>query len=148
MSDFLLNYYLWLKAFHIIAFVAWMAGLLYLPRLFIYHLQSRKGGRASKLFVLMEKRLLRLIMNPAMIAVFLTGLLMIYANPNLLASGWLHAKWALVAGLVLCHMLFAKWRKDIIADRHNRSQNFYRVWNEVPTALMIGIVILAIVKPF
>jgi protoporphyrinogen IX oxidase len=139
--------YDWLKAFHLIAVIAWMAGMLYLPRLFVYHCEAEPGSRQSETFKKMERRLLKAIINPAMIATWGLGLWLTWTGPYLTA-GWLHAKLALVLILSGVHGLFARWVKDFAADRNRRSAAFYRIVNEVPTLLMIGIVILAIVKPF
>ena len=141
--------YLWVKALHVISIIAWMAGLLYLPRLFVYHTQAAPGSEASETFKVMERRLLRAIMNPAMIAAWVFGLSMIAIDPSLFKQGgWLHAKLLFVVGLTVTHMMMARWRKDFEADRNTRPQRFFRFWNEAPTLLMIGIVIFVIVKPF
>jgi len=139
--------YLWVKALHVIAVISWMAALLYLPRLMVYHCEAETGSRQSETFKIMERRLLRFIATPAMVAVWLTGLWMIY-EAGLLREGWLHGKLVLVLGLSAVHGLNAKWVKDFAADRNRRLPRFYRLMNEVPTLLMIGIVILVIVKPF
>ena len=142
--------YLWLKAFHIIAVIAWLAGMLYLPRLFVYHCQAESGSTQSAIFKLMERRLLKLIINPAMIATWLLGLTLIWlmGQAAFLQAGWLHAKLALVLALSAVHGFFVNWVKDFAADRNAHSQKFYRIVNEIPTALLILIVILAVVKPF
>ncbi len=138
---------LWLKAFHIIAVIAWMAGMLYLPRLFVYHCEAEAGSRQSETFKVMERRLLRFIINPAMIATWLLGLWLAWASGSF-QSGWLHAKLALVFMLSVTSMFFARWVKDFAADRNRHPQKFYRIANEIPTILMILIVILTVVKPF
>jgi putative membrane protein len=138
---------LWLKAFHVIAVIAWMAGMLYLPRLFVYHCEAEAGSKQSETFKVMERRLLRAIINPAMIATWVLGLWLAY-DQALFKAGWLHGKLALVLALTALHGLFSRWVRDFAADRNTRSQKFYRIINEVPTVLMIGIVILVIVKPF
>lgn len=148
MNIFLLEHYLLLKALHVISLIAWMAGMFYLPRLFAYHAEAEKGSDKSETFKVMERRLLRIIINPAMIATFLFGGLMLAANWGLMQSGWIHVKLSLVVLLSVCHGLFARWRKDFLRDDNKRSANFYKIWNEVPTVLMIGIVILAVMKPF
>lgn len=148
MATILLEHYLVLKALHVIALIAWMAGMLYLPRLFVYHVGAEKGSTQSETFKVMERRLLRAIINPAMIATFLFGGLMIAANPAIMQGGWIHVKLSLVALLLVCHVLFARWRKQLMRDENTHSARFYRVWNEVPTLLMIVIVVLAVVKPF
>ena len=138
--------YFWLKALHIIAVIAWMAGLLYLPRLFVYHADAEKGSELSETLKVMERRLLRAIMNPAMVVSLIAGgFLLAYQD---FSSGWLHVKLTCVAGLMVTHMLMAKWRKDFETDRNTRGHKFYRIANEIPTVLMIVIVIMAVVKPF
>ncbi len=143
--------YGWLKAFHIIAVIAWMAGMLYLPRLFVYHCAAEKGSIQSETFKVMERRLLRAIINPAMIATWVLGLWLAWYGPDprygWFASGWLEAKLALVVILSAVHGLFANWVKLFAADRNPHSQKFYRIINEVPTILMIAIVILVVLKP-
>ena len=139
---------LWLKALHIIAVIAWMAGMLYLPRLFVYHSRAEPGSDTAETFKVMERRLLRAIMNPAMIAAFVFGgVLLAGMGGGAWTEGWILAKLLCVAGLVAMHGLMGRWRKDFEADRNQRSEKFYRVANEVPTVLMIAIVILAVVKP-
>jgi len=144
--------YLWIKAFHIIAVIAWMAGMLYLPRLFVYHCAAQKGSVQSETFKVMERRLLRAIINPAMVATWLLGLWLTWLGPDSrygwFASGWLQAKLVLVLALSAMHGMLARWAKDFAADRNQHSQNFYRIINEVPTILMIGIVLLVVLKPF
>jgi putative membrane protein len=139
--------YDWVKALHLIAAIAWMAGMLYLPRLFVYHCGVEPGSPQSDTFKTMERRLLKAIINPAMIATWVLGLWLVWSG-GWLAAGWFHAKLVLVLILSAVHGLFARWVKDFAADRNRRTATFYRVVNEVPTLLMIGIVIFAIVKPF
>ncbi|MGE0119319.1 MAG: protoporphyrinogen oxidase HemJ [Dongiaceae bacterium] len=141
--------YPWVKALHIVSVVAWMAGLLYLPRLFVYHCAAAAGSPQSETFKLMERRLFRGIMNPAMIAVYLFGIALVL-TPGLVdwASGWLHAKLVLVAALTIYHHALGRWREAFAADANSRPARFYRLMNEVPTALMIAIVVLVVVKPF
>ncbi len=148
MADWLGPYLQWLKALHVIAMVAWMAGLFYLPRLYVYHCQVGRGSEASALFKVMEHRLLRIIMNPAMIATWLFGLLLLAAQPELLRFGWMHTKLLLVAVLTGFHMALAAWRRAFAEDRNARPERFYRMVNEVPTLLLIGIVVMVIVQPF
>lgn len=148
MSALLLEHYLVLKALHVIGLIAWMAGMLYLPRLYVYHADSEKGSPQSETFKVMERRLLRGIINPAMIFTLLMGALMIMSNPAIMQGGWIHVKLLLVAMMVVCHVLFARWRKIFLRDENMRPARFYKIWNEVPTVLMIIIVVLAIVKPF
>jgi len=144
--------YEWIKAFHIIAVIAWMAGMFYLPRLFVYHCAAENGSVQSETFKVMERRLLRVIINPAMIATILLGLWLGWLGPNSrygwFASGWLQAKIVLVVALLALHGMLARWVKDFAADRNTHSEKFYRIINEVPTILVIAIVILAVVKPF
>jgi protoporphyrinogen IX oxidase len=139
--------YEWLKAFHVIAVIAWMAGMLYLPRLFVYHCGAEPGSAQSETFKIMERRLLKIIINPAMILSWGLGLWLVWSGGWLMA-GWLYAKIFLALVLSGVHGMFARWVKDFAADRNRRSARFYRLINEVPTLLMIGIVILVIVKPF
>ena len=139
--------YLWIKAFHVIAVIAWMAGMLYLPRLFVYHCDAEKGSVQSETFKVMERRLLKAIINPAMIVAWVLGLYLAW-DGGWFRSGWLHGKLALVLGLSAVHGLYARWVRDFAADRNTRPARFYRLWNEVPTLLLVGIVILVIVKPF
>ena len=141
------NLTLWLKAFHVIAAIAWMAGMLYLPRLFVYHCKAEVGSKQSETFKLMERRLLRAIINPAMIATWVLGLWLAF-DQGYFRSGWLHGKLVLVLALSALHGLFSRWVRDFATDRNTHSQRFYRIINEVPAVLMIGIVILVIVKPF
>ena len=139
--------YLWFKAFHIIAVIAWMAGMLYLPRLFIYHCDAEPGSKQSETFKVMERRLLTVIINPAMVASWVLGLWLAFEG-GFFRSGWLHAKLALVLGLSAVHGLFARWVREFASDRNQHSVKFYRIINEVPTVLMIGIVLLVVLKPF
>ena len=144
--------YSWIKAFHIIAVIAWLAGMLYLPRLFVYHCAAEQGSVQSETFKVMERRLLRAIINPAMIATWILGLWLAWLGPDSrygwFASGWLIAKLALVLLLSALHGLFARWVKDFGSDQNRHSQKFYRIINEVPTVLMIAIVLLVVLKPF
>jgi protoporphyrinogen IX oxidase len=139
--------YEWIKALHVVAVISWMAGMLYLPRLFVYHCEAETGSKQSETFKTMERRLLRTIINPAMIITWLAGLYLVWAG-HLYSAAWLHAKFLLVLILSGVHGFFARCVKDFSADRNSRSQKFYRIINEVPTILMILIVILVIVKPF
>src|SRR5262245_35532193 len=138
---------LWIKALHVIAVISWMAGLLYLPRLFVYHAQADMGSRQSETFKVMERRLLRAIMNPAMVVVWITGPWLAWRQGMYLES-WLWAKIAFVAALTIYHHVLARWYKEFAADRNVRSAKFYRIANEVPTLLMIAVVVLVVVKPF
>ena len=148
MSDFLLAHYDWIKALHVISVIFWMAGMAYLPRLFVYHAEAAKGSDKSETFKVMERRLLKGIINPAMGATFLFGGLMIWANPDLLTQGWFHAKLTLVLLMAGAHGAFSKWRKEFEADANRRDARFYRIVNEIPPVLVVLIVILVIVKPF
>ena len=139
--------YLWVKAFHVISVMAWMAGLLYLPRLYVYHALVEKGSARAETFALMERRLLKAIMTPAMIASFGFGIWMIALAPDLLYEIWFQAKLVLVLLMAGCHGKFARMRKDFEQWSNIRSDRYYRFWNEAPTLLMIAIVILVIVQP-
>ncbi len=140
--------FLWIKALHIVAIIAWMAGLLYLPRLYVYHAGTAVGSEASETFKVMERRLLRAIMNPAMIAVFiLGGALVMIEGSELMHAGWFHIKVLLVLVLTVMHGLMARWRKEFERDERRHTAKFFRFANEVPTLVMIAIVILAVVKP-
>lgn len=139
--------YLWLKAFHVVAVIAWMAGMLYLPRLFVYHSAVAVGSETSETFKVMERRLLKAIMLPAMIVVWLSGLWLAY-DAGFFRSGWLHGKLALVLGLSAVHGYLATSVRRFAADGRPLSEKGWRVLNEVPTVLMIAVVILVIVKPF
>ena len=138
---------LWLKALHVIAVISWMAGLLYLPRLFVYHCRAEAGSAQSETFKVMERRLLRLIMNPAMIVVWISGPLLAWGQ-GMLHDRWLAAKFVLVVLLTGYHHALGLWRKAFAADANDHDERFYRLANEVPTLLMMGIVILVVVKPF
>lgn len=148
MADFLLQHYLWLKALHVISVMAWMAGMLYLPRLFVYHVNAKKGSELSDTLKTMERRLLRFIMNPAMILAWAFGGLMLWANPALFEQPWMHAKLTGIVVMTVIHHLYGLWRKDFMADNNKRTAKFYKIWNEVPTVLMIIIVIMAVAEPF
>ncbi len=139
--------YEWIKALHVIAVIAWMAGMLYLPRLFVYHSIAEVGSKQSETFKVMERRLLKAIINPAMMVTWLAGLYLAWSG-HWFSAGWLHGKLVLVIAMSALHGFLARWVKDFAADRNLRSQIFYRLINEVPTVLMIGIVILVVVKPF
>lgn len=142
-----MDLYLWVKAAHIISVIAWMAALLYLPRLFVYHAEAEAGSDKSETFKIMERRLLRLIANPAMFATWGFGLWLAFGYVGW-THGWLHAKLVLVVVLSVYHHYLASWRKAFAEDRNKRPARFYRMINEVPTLLLIGIVVLAVVKPF
>lgn len=148
MGDFLLDYYLWLKVLHILSFISWMAALLYAPRLFVYHVDAPKGSQQSETFKIMERRLLRIIGNSAMIATWFFGGLMLWANPSLFSYGWLHAKLTAVVLLTGVHHYLIYAYKKFEKDENVKSSKFYRVLNEIPTILMIIIVIMVIIQPF
>ena len=137
----------WLKAAHVFAVIAWMAGMLYLPRLFVYHCEAEPGSRQSETFKVMERRLLTMIVNPSMVATWGFGLWLAWSSGAYLA-GWLQAKLVLVLAMSGLHGMLSRWVRDFAADRNRHSQKFYRIVNEVPAVLLVGIVILAVVKPF
>ena len=139
--------YLWLKALHVIAVIAWMAGMLYLPRLFVYHCDAPVGSVQSETFKVMERRLLKAIINPAMTVAWILGLWLAWDGFGF-RGGWLHAKIALVLAMSALHGQLVRWTREFAEDRNTRPARFYRIVNEVPTVLMICIVILVIVKPF
>jgi putative membrane protein len=139
--------YEWIKALHVIAVIAWMAGLLYLPRLFVYHTQAAAGSNTSETFKVMERRLLKAIMNPAMIVTWLAGLWIVWQGGWYMA-GWFHAKLLLVIGMSAVHGMLAGHVRAFAEDRNAKPQRYFRILNEVPTVLMVVIVVLVIVKPF
>ncbi|WP_082735447.1 MULTISPECIES: protoporphyrinogen oxidase HemJ [Hyphomicrobiales] len=139
--------YEWLKAIHVLAVISWMAGMLYLPRLMVYHVDAPPGSVQSETFKVMERRLLRGIMNPAMIVTWVLGLYLAWAAFGF-KGGWLHGKILLVVLLSGVHGYLVGRVRDFANDRNTKSGRFYRVINEVPAVLMVGIVILVIVKPF
>ena len=139
--------YLWLKALHIIAVIAWMAGMLYLPRLFVYHTTAKPGSELSETFKTMELRLLTFIMLPAMIVTWIVGIVLLLQG-QWLGAGWMHAKLLAVVAMTILHGLFAHWVNEFRFDRNRHFQKFYRILNEIPTVLLIVIVVLAAVKPF
>jgi protoporphyrinogen IX oxidase len=148
--EFLVGWVLWIKALHVISVIAWMAGMLYLPRLYVYHCGAAPGTPASEMLKVMERRLLKAIINPAMIASFLFGGLLL-ATPGLIdwSAGWIWAKlFLVVVGMGGLHGAFARWQRDFAADRNRRPARFYRFANEAPTLILIVVVILVIVKPF
>jgi putative membrane protein len=146
---FLTSLYPWTKAFHVIATFAWMAGMLYLPRLYVYHCEVRPGSAESERFKVMEHRLLRQIINPAMIAAWTFGVLLVL-TPGIIrwSAGWWDVKFATVVLLSGFHGMLSRWRRDFLEDRNNRPQRFYRIANEVPTLFLIIIVVMVIVRPF
>jgi len=147
-----MSWFLWVKALHVISVIAWMAGLLYLPRLFAYHAAAAKGSEAAGTFEIMERRLLRGIMNPAFILTWTFGLILVFVYPAeasiAWSKGWLYVKAAAVVLLTILHHVYALWRKDLAVGRNTRPPRFYKMWNEVPAVLMVIIVIMVIGKPF
>jgi protoporphyrinogen IX oxidase len=148
-----MDWYLYARAFHIVAVISWMVGMFYLPRLFAYHCRAKPGSEMSEMFKVMERRLMRIIVNPAMIVTWLLGLYLVYYlywnNYSAFAAAhWLHVKLTLVTILSGFHGMLSIWRRDFEADRNTHTERFYRIVNEIPTLLMIGIVIMVIVRPF
>jgi putative membrane protein len=141
------EWYLVIKTIHIIAIISWMAGLLYLPRLYVYHTQAEPEGELDETLKIMERRLLKGIMNPAMIITFITGIFLI-TMLDLSQSGWFHMKVLLLVGLAASHGMMSVYRKKFFKGENVKSQRYFRFFNEVPTVLMIGIVTLAVIKPF
>jgi protoporphyrinogen IX oxidase len=141
-----MDYYNWIKAGHLISVIAWMVGLLYLPRLFVYHSMEEVGSEMAAIFKTMERRLLRFIMNPAMLASFGFGIWMLLVNPELLEESWMQWKILLLVGMTGIHALLSRWRRFFDNDANTWSPRFFKTINEVPTVLMIGIIILAVVK--
>ncbi|MAE51563.1 MAG: TIGR00701 family protein [Micavibrio sp.] len=148
MHDILLGNYEWLRALHIISVMAWMAGMLYLPRLYVYHADTAVGSETSEQFKVMERRLLRFIINPAMIASLLFGVLMFVAIPAMMQEGWMHLKLTAIILMFAAHGVLAKHRRLFDRDERVKSAKYYRILNEIPTVLMIIIVIAAVVQPF
>jgi len=140
--------YPWIKALHVIFMVAWMAAMFYLPRLFVYHTQVQPGSEASEMLKVMERRLMRAIMNPAMILTIVFGGTMLVMNPALLHAGWMIVKLIFVAVLIGLHHAMIRWRRAFEQDRNRRSDRYFRIANEVPTLALIVIVIMVIVRPF
>lgn len=148
LGDFLAGYYLWIKALHIISVIFWIAGMAYLPRLFVYHAEAAPGSETSELFKVMERRLLRGIINPSMVAAFLFGGLMLAINPALFSDHWMQVKLVLVLAMGGIHGAFSRWRKEFERDENRRPARFYRIVNELPLVLVVIIVLLAVPKPF
>ncbi|MGH6838777.1 MAG: protoporphyrinogen oxidase HemJ [Methylocella sp.] len=141
------NLYLSIKVLHILAIISWMAGMLYLPRLFVYHAEAPKGSPQAKTFVVMERRLMRAIMLPALLATWATGL-MLAVQAGFLHAGWFHAKFALVIMLSALHGYFAKLRKNLAEENSRHGSRFFRIVNEAPAVLIAAIVFLVVFKPF
>jgi putative membrane protein len=147
--SFLLPFYLWIKALHVVSMVAWMAGMFYLPRLFVYHCEVPRGSAESERFKVMERRLLKQIINPAMLATFVFGILLVL-TPGVIdwSAGWWHVKLLAIVGMTALHGMMSRWRRDFLEDRNTRPARFYRIANEVPTLLLLVIVVMVIVRPF
>lgn len=139
--------YQWIKALHVISVFAWMAGMFYLPRLFVYHVDAKIGSELSETLKIMERRLLRVIINPSMIASYLFGIWLIAMNPEILHEKWLHLKFSFVLAMTLVHALLARARRKFAMDKNTHSARYFRILNEVPTLLLIGIVIMVIIRP-
>ena len=148
MQDFLLSIYPWLKGFHIAAVIFWMAGMLYLPRLFVYHHQAQPEGELEGALLIQERNLLKIIINPSMIAVWLLAILMMVANPTLFTQGWFHVKLLCVVLLTGYTYACQAWYKKFAVDENKKSEKFFRIVNEIPAALMVIIVIMVVAKPF
>lgn len=150
MNNFINDYYLWIKSLHLIAVFAWMAGLFYLPRLFVYHADPQINQHSSDMLKIMERRLLRAIMNPAMILSWVFGILLVIYQIEAggFANGWLHLKLTSVMVLTLFHMILSYHRRQFEYDRNQKSHVYFRIINEIPTIFLIIIVIMVIVKPF
>ncbi len=148
MTEFLSQHYLTLKALHLSAVIAWMAGMMYLPRLFIYHHESAQGGEAEAFFVKMERRLLKGIMTPALVAVWLFALLMLWANPALLKAGWFHVKLPVVIAISGIHGFYAATQKKFEKGERPHTGTFWRIMNEAPFVLMLVALFMAVTKPF
>ncbi|MEQ8246854.1 MAG: protoporphyrinogen oxidase HemJ [Alphaproteobacteria bacterium] len=147
--NFLSEAYLWIKALHVISVIAWMAGMLYLPRIYAYHTDAEPGSAQSETFKVMERRLLRGIVNPSMIAALVFGGLLIMASPfDVLETGWFWVKVAALVAMFTIHGNLARWRRDFARDANRHSRRFYKIVNEVPAVLMVVIVLMAVVKPF
>ena len=148
MAAFLASIYLWIKAAHLVMVIGWMAGMMYLPRLFVYQHQSEKGGEAERYFIQMQRRLLKGIINPAMVLVWVLGILMLIANPSILEAGWFHVKLAFVVAVSAIHGFYAAARRKFEKGERPRTEKFWRIMNEVPFLALIVIVVMVIVKPF
>ncbi|WP_341793489.1 MULTISPECIES: protoporphyrinogen oxidase HemJ [unclassified Rickettsia] len=142
------NYYLWFKAIHLISAICWMLGLLYLPRMYVYHTKVKIGGEADKMLQVMELKLMRIIMNPTMISTFIFGIINAYIYGIVALGVWFHVKMLAVVILVIFHGLLARWRKDFATGKNTHSEKFYRLVNEIPTVCMVVAVTMVIVKPF
>jgi putative membrane protein len=146
--EFFQEYYYWLLSLHIISFISWMAGMFYLPRLFVYHTRLEVGCEASEMFKEMERKLLRMIINPAMIATWIFGLALSFGQDSWSAGNWFYIKFAAVILMSGFHGYLSKWRRAFYRDQNEHNEKFFRMANEVPTVLMIVIVFMVILKPF
>jgi len=144
----LAEHYLLIKSLHLIALIAWMAGMLYLPRLYVYHVDAKPGGELDETLKIMEHRLLRYIINPAMIFTLIFGLMLTMIIGKEGMGGWFSMKIVLLVFMFACHGMFAGYRKRFARGENKHSAKFYRILNEVPTVLMVAIVLLAVMKPF
>ena len=150
MIDFLADWYLWIKAFHIIFVVTWMAGIFYLPRLYVYHCQVKPGSEQDKMFQGMERKLLKVIMNPSLILVWILGPLLVL-TPQAgveFSQFWVWIKFAGIIGLTEFHQALGRWRKAFEAGKNNKSEKFYRKINEIPAVLLVIIIVMVVVRPF
>ncbi len=147
--DFLSEYYEWIRALHIISVIAWMAGMLYLPRLYVYHCDLDRGSPASEMLKVMERRLLRGIINPAMIATFIFGVLLLFI-PGVVdwSAGWVWVKLVMIVGMSWLHGVYSSWQRAFAADRSQYPARVYRIANEGPAVLLVIIVIMVVIKPF
>ena len=143
-----MDLYFTIKALHLMAIISWFAGLFYLPRLFVYHAENQKNQDCCDMLVVMERKLLRFIMNPAMLLTWSFGMTMVIMNPSVAQGGWFHTKMALVVVLSGYHMSLAVYRRRFAEGRNVKSGKFFRLYNEVPTVIMIVVVLLAVLKPF
>ena len=141
-------YYLWIKAFHVFFVISWMAGMLYLPRLFVYHTQTTPGTPEYERFSIMERRLMRGIMLPSVVLALVFGIAMLTIDPSLLQQGWLHVKLTGVVVLLVLHHLCMRWRRAFAEGRNQHSERFFRIANEIPALLLLVIVVMVIVRPF
>lgn len=148
MIEFLQEYYYWILSLHIISVISWMAGMFYLPRLFVYHTRLEIGSDASEMFKEMERKLMRIIINPAMTASWIFGLAMSFGQDSWHAGGWFYVKFAAVLVLSGFHGFLSRWRKDFEKDQNKHTEKYFRMMNEVPTILMMIVVFMVILKPF
>ncbi len=148
IREILLSAYLWLKVLHIAAVIAWMAAMMYLPRIFIYHFQAEAGGEAERFFTVMERRLMKGIMTPALVVVWVAALMMLYANPELLTAGWFHVKLASVLTISGIHGVYIGAQRKFEAGERPRTEKFWRYINEAPFVLMLIVLIMVVIRPF